>query len=127
VKAIATTLARFVGLASLLYSVTVFFGNVVGVVQDAVSDTPWLLVGLAMVSLTGIGGSIVFLLSFDGPPRFRTRGRRLLGWFGMLICAAMPTNLLYLIGPLVLVGMVTLPLVPAPAGRRRGRHLPTSA
>ncbi len=125
-QAITSTFGRFVGLASLVYGVTIFFGQFVGVTEGAAGDAPWLVVALACVSLSGIGGSVLFLLSFDGPSRFRTRGRRLLGWAGMLTCALMPTSLLYLMAPLVLVGGVTLLLDPKPVPRRRGRHLSTS-
>lgn len=125
VKAIAKTFARLVGLASLLYSGTVFFGGIVGVAADTATETPWLLVALACVSLTGIGGSVLFLLGLDGPERFRTRGRRVLGWAGMMLCALMPTSLFYLIVPLVLAGALTLFL--EPGTRQRGRHRATSS
>jgi hypothetical protein len=117
----AKTFARLVGLASLLYGGTVFFGGIVGVADDAATDTPWLLVALACVSLTGIAGSVLFLLGLDGPQRFRTRRRRVLGWGGMMLCALMPTSLLYLIAPLVLAGALTLFIEPGTAAPR-GRH-----
>lgn len=127
-RAIAITFGRLVGIASLLFSGTVFFGSLVGVGDSAATDTPWLVAALACVSMTGIGGSVLFLLSFDGSARFRTRGRRLLGWVGMLICAVMPTSLIYLIVPLVVLGGITLFLDPVEgAPRRRGRHMATSA
>lgn len=126
-RAIATTFGRLVGISSLLFSGTVFFGSLVGVGDSAATDTPWLVAALACVSMTGIGGSILFLLSFDGPGRFRTRGRRLLGWVGMLLCSVMPTSLIYLILPLVVAGGVTLFLDPVDEAPRRGRHVATSA
>lgn len=126
VRAIAKTFARLVGLASLLYSGTVFFGGIVGVASDAATDTPWLLVALACVSLTGIAGSVVFLLGLDGPERFRTRRHRLLGWAGMMLCALMPTSVLYLIAPLVLAGSATLFIESGPSARQRGRHRHTT-
>ncbi len=127
VRAIAKTFARLVGLASLLYSGTVFFGGIVGVAGDAATDTPWLLVALACVSLTGIAGSVLFLLGLDGPQQFRTRRRRVLGWAGMMLCALMPTSLLYLIAPLVLAGALTLLIEPGAGTRRRGRHRATTS
>jgi len=127
-RASARTFARFVGLASLAYSVTVFFGGIVGIAGDSASDTPWwLLVALACVSVTGIAGSVLFLLGIDGPVRFHARRRRTLAWAGMMLCSLMPTGLIYLIAPLVLAGAFTLYVEPGSPARPRGRHRATSA
>jgi hypothetical protein len=45
----------------------------------------------------------------------------------MMACAAMPASFLYLIGPLVLAGALTLLIPPDRSARRRGRHLATSS
>jgi hypothetical protein len=126
VSSLAVTFARFVGLAVLIFGAVMFFGNLIGAIGGASYQPSWALYLVLGFGLTGIGGAIVYLLSFDGPAIWRTRGRRLLGWFGMMICAAVPSGLLYLIAPLVLVSVLTVLLDPAPSGRRRGRHLVTS-
>jgi hypothetical protein len=126
VKAITSTYARFVGLAGLLFATMVFFGQVVGAFGGALSDTPWLVAALACLGLTGIGGSVLYLLSFDGTPHQRTRPRRMLGWAGMMFCASMPTGYLFLIAPLVLSGLFTMLIPPDLSLKRRGRHIATS-
>lgn len=126
-KRIATTFARFVGVAALVYGGFILVGHTLSRLAGATYASPWVLLLVVVLAGSGIGGAILFLLSFDGPPQYRTRGRRFLGWVGMMACAAMPTSLLFLIAPLVLTGGLTLLIPPDVPARRRGRHLATSA
>jgi len=122
----ATIFARFVGLAILLYGAVAFFGNLVGAIANSDYDPFWVLYLVLGVGLTGMAGAVVFLLSFDGPGPWRTRGRRALGWLGMLMCALLPASFVLLIAPLVLIGGLTLFIPPEEQARQRGRHLATS-
>jgi hypothetical protein len=127
VRHLATSFARFIGLAIFLYGAVIFFGNLVGAIGDAGFDPFWALYLVLGVGLTGMAGAVVFLLSFDGPAQWRTRGRRALGWIGMLICALIPASFVLLIAPLALVGGLTLLIPPELPALRRGRHVATSA
>ena len=125
-KRLVTTFARFVGLAIFLYGAVIFFGNLVGALGNSDFDPYWILYLVLGVGLTGMTGGVVFLLSFDGPDPWRTRGRRALGWVGMLMCALVPASYVLLIAPLVLVGGLTLLIPPESPARPRGRHVATS-
>jgi hypothetical protein len=127
VKRIATTFARLVGVATLLYGGLILFGNIWSSLTGADYSSFLALLLVLLLAGSGIGGSIIFLLSFDGSPEHRTRGRRFIGWVGMMTCAAMPSSYLFLMGPMVLVGGLTLLIPPDLPARRRGRHLATSS
>jgi len=126
VRRLVTTFARFLGLAIFLYGAVIFFGNLVGALGNSDFDPYWILYLVLGVGLTGMTGGVVFLLSFDGPDPWRTRGRRALGWVGMLMCALVPASYVLLIAPLVLVGGLTLLIPPESPARPRGRHVATS-
>jgi len=56
----------------------------------------------------GAAGGLLYLLSFDGPDRFRTRWIRLSGWVGMLVLALLPWSFTFLVLPMVLLTIPTL-------------------
>ena len=126
-RVVAATFARFVGLTLLLYTSWVLIVSLANALSGVVYDelwTPWLIMGIAVV---GLSGSVAFLLSFDGPQRWRTRGRRSLGWLGMMFCAALlPSQLIVIMAPLTALGLLTLLIPPGHATPSRGRHLLTS-
>ena len=73
------------------------------------------------VGALGLAGSIVFLLSLDGPESWRTTKRRAIGWIGMMIAALLPSSWLFLIAPVTLLGGLALlipPNVPAVEDQR---------
>jgi hypothetical protein len=115
-RPLATRLARVIGLAVLLYSLVIFLGNIVGALGGAVYDTPGLLLLVVAVGAVGLAGSIVYLLSLDGPERWRTTTRRALGWIGMMIAAVLPSSWLYLIAPVSLLGGLALLIPPEKTG-----------
>lgn len=124
-RSVASTLSRFIGLTVFLWAAWILVNGsrdaLTGVVYDQLW-TPWLMVGIAVV---GLVGSVTFLLTFDGPRRWRTRGRRFLGWFGMMFCALLPSQLIVIMAPLTAVGLLAL-LIPPGIDPARGRHLITS-
>jgi hypothetical protein len=122
-RSVAATFARFLGLTVFLYAAWVFVASFANLVAGVAYDplwTPWVILGIAVV---GLSGSIAFLLSFDGPQRWRTRGRRSLGWFGMMFCALLPSQLIVIMAPLTAVGVFSMLIRPDQAKPRRGRHL----
>jgi hypothetical protein len=108
VRVLATRLARVIGLAVLLYSCVVFFGNLVGAVGGARYDSLGILLVVVAVGAVGLAGSVVFLLTIDGPETWRTTTRRAVGWLGMMISALLPTSWLFLIAPLTAIGGLSL-------------------
>ena len=67
--------------------------------------------GTSLVGLTGAVG-VVFLLSLDGPARWRTTTRRAVGWVGMMIASLLPTSWLFLIAPVTVDDFVAVNLDP---------------
>jgi hypothetical protein len=60
----------------------------------------------------GVAGAVLFLLSFDGSSRWRTRTWRIVGWSGMILCLLLPTSLSFFLLPLVGLAAVTLAMKP---------------
>lgn len=114
-RRLATTLARLAGLTILLYSAFGLIGNLVGVVlSGAAYDPIWVLFLVIGVFGAGLAGSIMYLLSLDGRPPWRTTRRRLMGWVGMMIAAVLPTSLTFLVAPVAALGGLALLLPPDP-------------
>jgi len=107
-RALANRLARVVGIAVLLYSGVIFFGNAIGAMAGADYDSVEIVLLIVGIGAIGLAGSIVFLLSLDGPESWRTTTRRALGWIGMMIAAVLPTSWLLLIAPVTLLGGLAL-------------------
>jgi hypothetical protein len=126
-RRLASTLSRLIGLTLLLYSARGLFVNLAAVFTGDFQDPPWTTWVVVEVMLVGLAGSAAFLLSFDGPPRWRTTGRRLLGWVGMLICGLLPSQWVIVMAPIAVTGGFALFIRPDAPARRRGRHLITSA
>ena len=116
-RALANRLARVVGIAVLLYSGVIFFGNAVGAMAGADYDSGAIVLLIVGVGSIGLAGSVVFLLSLDGPESWRTTTRRSLGWIGMMIAAFLPTSWLFLIAPVTLLGGLALLIPPDEAGQ----------
>ena len=110
--ALANRLARVIGIAVLLYSSVVFLGNLIGAIAGAEYDSFGILLMVVAVGAIGLAGSIVFLLSLDGPETWRTTTRRAVGWAGMMIASLLPTSWLFLIAPVTAIGGLSLLLSP---------------
>lgn len=101
------TLPRFVGLAMTILGVWVFAINLI---EDSYTGGTrvWILASGAL----GAAGGLLYLLSFDGPDRFRTQWTRLSGWVGMLVLALLPWSFTFLVFPMVLLTISTLLALP---------------
>ena len=126
VKRYTVTFARFVGLASVMYGGSIFLGHLLAALNGAIYEPGWSLPLIMGLGGAGAVGGVIYLLSFDGPPQWRGRSRRLLGWSGMLVCALLPSYLMFFMAPLVLIGLFTVFLPTDPDQQPRGRHLVTS-
>jgi hypothetical protein len=112
----ATTLyARFIGIAVCLYAGWMFLGNlIVAVLGENRYSSTWVLPMVLAAAAVGVAGSAVFLLSFDGSSRWRTRTWRVVGWSGMVLCLLLPTSISFFLLPLVGLAALTLATKPTP-------------
>lgn len=96
--------ARFVAVSVTLISAWTF---VINIAQPA-NWAPWVFVWIIASGIIGVVGGVVYLLSLDGPIRFRKRLFRQGGWLMMLLAVALPTSLTFMLVPMVLVLIPTL-------------------
>ena len=97
------SLARFVGLVFVLLGGWVFLINVV-----ELSYSGGILIWIVLSGLFGAVGGVAYLLSIDGPERFRSRKVRSLGWFGMAALAILPTSVSLILIPMLVLTLPTL-------------------
>lgn len=91
--------ARFVAVSILLVGIRLLAVNLG---ENKFDDTlAWIYVIAA--GLTGVSGGVLYLMSLDGPIRYRTRTFRGLGWVLMLFTAALPSSLMLMTLPMVIV------------------------
>lgn len=111
------TFARFVAVSVAILSGWMFVVNLP--FQDRGWE-PWALVWILASGLAGAVGGVLYLLSIDGPRRFRTRAYRAWGWVAMLAAVILPTTLTIMLVPLVLVLAPSLFTVPPGADETDG-------
>ena len=97
------TFARFVAFSIVVIGGYTFFINVV---EDNFGWATRLLI--LTTSILGVLGGALYLVSYDGPVRWRTQLLRRLGWVGMLISAMLPTSLTLMLVPMVALLIPTL-------------------
>jgi hypothetical protein len=102
-KRLAQLFYRLMGLASAILGTWILVTNLVDI-----SYSSWILAWILSAGLLGAVGGVLFLLSFDGPVRFRNRQMRLLGWAGMLFLAFLPWSFQFVMLPLVLLVLPAL-------------------
>ena len=101
--------ARLTGLVVLLYGTWMVTINLFEAVTGSNTyEPPWMMFVVLGFGASGAVGGTLFLLSIDGPPRFRTPMIRAIGWVGMFICSALPTSLFYLLLIMVAISAVVL-------------------
>jgi hypothetical protein len=96
--------ARFVAVSVTILSAWTFVLNLGG---SRGWDT-WVLILVLASGLVGALGGVLYLLSLDGPERFRTRTCRTASWGGMLLAMLLPTSLSFMLVPLVIAIIPTL-------------------
>lgn len=109
------TFARFVGLAVMILGAWIFILNLV--------DKGWsdlVLVWILASGLVGAVSGLGFLLSFDGPARFRNRWVRVISWAGMLASVALPTSLTFILVPMVVLVLPTMFIPPKSVAEANG-------
>ena len=112
VRPIAAIYARLIGLLVVVLSAWMVSVNVVqNVFGENTYDPPAMLYVVLGFGLVGMVGGTVFLLSWDGPQRFRSPALRVVGWLGMMFMAFLPWSFTFLFFPLVALAGLTL-LVP---------------
>ena len=97
------TFVRFVAVSVAILGAWMFILNVGASGWDPLTHV-WILASGA----AGVTGGLLFLLSMDGPTRFRTKRKRILGWGLMLVSVLLPTSLTFMLVPLVLLLIPTL-------------------
>ena len=112
-KSAAKIYARFIGIAVCLYGGWMFLGNlIVAVLEGNEYDESWVLPLVLAAAAVGVAGAVLFLLSFDGSSRWRTRTWRIVGWTGMILCLLLPTGLSFFLLPLAGLAALTLGMTP---------------
>jgi len=115
VRSVASIYARLIGIAVCLYGGWMFLGNLILAMIEGNNYRPgWVLLLVLLAAALGVVGAILFLLSFDGPAKWRTRTRRIVGWSGMIGCLLLPTSISFALLPLVGLGVFTLVMRAAP-------------
>lgn len=99
--------ARFVAVSVAILSAWIFAVNIA---RPDVWE-PWAYVWIIASGVVGTSGGVAYLLSLDGPGRFRIRLFRWGGWAMMLVAVVLPTNLTFMLVPIVLVLIPTLFMV----------------
>lgn len=97
------TFVRFVAVSVAILGAWMFILNV--------GDGSWAPLSYVWILASGAAGAVggvLYLLSLDGPPRFRTKRNRILGWGLMLASVLLPTSLTFMLVPLVLLMIPTL-------------------
>ena len=90
--------ARFVAVSVTLVSGWMFLNNVLELRYGG-----WVLAWILGSGLVGALGGVAYLISLDGPERYRTRPYRWGGWAAMLAAVMLPTSLTFMLVPLVLL------------------------
>jgi hypothetical protein len=96
--------ARFVAVSVTLIGAWTFVVNI----GQPTAWEPWVYAWIIASGIIGTVGGVAYLLSLDGPTRFQRRLFRLGGWLLMLLAVVLPTNLTFMLVPLVLVLIPTL-------------------
>lgn len=114
-------LARFVGLILVLYGLMLTVANVAELIQGVDYTGPWWLVPWILgTGLAAMAGGTLFVLTFDGPDRFATRGWRGTAIGLMFLAAILPSNLAAIVAVLVVLMLPSLYLgLPEPARAER--------
>ena len=115
VRQVAATYARLIGIIAALFGGWLVVNGVQHGLGENTYDPPSVLNMVIGFGLVGLIGSIAFLLTWDGPDRFHTKGLRVVGWLGMVAGSLLPWSFTFIMLPLVVSAGLTLlvPIEPA--------------
>lgn len=108
-RSVGWMFARLVAFAVGLVSVWMFIINIVEVSYEG-TILAWILLS----GVAGAAGAAFYLLSIDGPERFRTRARRAMGWVAMFAAMILPSSLSFFLLPLVTLLLPSLFMIRSP-------------
>ena len=108
---VASIYGRLTGVLMLLYGGSIFAGNVMGMSDIYGYKTPGMMLVILALGMVGVLSALGFLLSFDGPSGWRTTKKRAATWIGMFVCALLPSSMIIIVLPMVVLAAVTI-LVP---------------
>lgn len=105
--------ARLVAVAVAILGAWMFIINVV-----QISFEGWILAWILGSGVLGAAGGAFYLLSIDGPDRYRRKVLRTLGWAAMFLAMVLPTSLSFFLLPMVLLIVPTVFISPEPTAER---------
>lgn len=97
-RSIGWMFARLIALAVAVVSGWMFVINVAEMDYDGL-----ILIWILVSGVAGVAGGVLYLLSIDGPVRYRTRRTRFLGWAAMLAAMLLPSSLSFFLLPILAV------------------------
>ena len=110
-RRVGLTLARLAGLVMVIFGVWAFAGSIrlfFTSETDGSGFGPWVLPWILGTGLAGAFGGVFYLLSIDGPERFRTKRTRWWSWAGMMLGALVPSIVALFLLLIVLLTSPTL-------------------
>lgn len=99
---------RLVGLVILVYGGWLFGATIAAAAGGSQYDSAGVFLTILAFGLIGFICALGYLLTFDGPNSWRTTKRRSIAWLGMFVSAALPSSLIVIVFPMVLLAVVTI-------------------
>lgn len=113
-------LGRFVGTAVFLYSAYLLVVWIAEIISGGRYEFLWIAIWILGSAFVGTAASLLFLLTIDGPVRWRTAGMRMASWWLMFLSILLPTSISFFLAPLTAttIGLSFQRPLPPP-----GRHI----
>lgn len=115
-RAVLLWYGRLIGTANALYGAWLVVATIVNIGQGVAYEPSWIVVLFLLLGGIGAISSVVFLLSIDGPPGYRNRAYRRIGWIVMFAAVLLPTSISFFLAPLTALSVglaIAAPASPA--------------